>query len=223
MKPSIAQQTAFVLFAAAAAQVPNAWAQVYRWVDADGRVNYSNAAPSGAREVRRVDAPPPPAPPSSQSLDDQREQARRQDEASSQRWRERNAAYDQALAELRAALAALEDARREQAQGVDPLEGEWTGVARRPRGPIGGGPTAGPSAATSALARTGSGSAGATLAGAASGGSPGTPGDPGGGARNAAFTRVSDAYFDRQAGLERRVIDAETRVARAQDRINQLR
>jgi hypothetical protein len=99
--------------------------KAYRYVYPDGRIVYSDRPVPGARLQGEVAPPPPPAapPPGATELPG----ARRPDADDAAAARSRRLA--QADDEVRAAEAALNDARLRLAAGREPLPGERTGTA----------------------------------------------------------------------------------------------
>jgi hypothetical protein len=73
-KPPLSNLAAVLAIAALAAALPAAAAKMYRWVDSDGTVVYSQTPPPGERPAVTIAPPPPPPEPpevARQRLDDQ--------------------------------------------------------------------------------------------------------------------------------------------------------
>jgi Domain of unknown function (DUF4124) len=99
---------------------------VYKYQTPDGRIVYSSEAVPGAKLLGTVREPLPQQP-----VDGQRqERMKRERDAVNQSSSQRLNALNAADADIKAASAALAEARARQAAGVEPLEGERVGTVR---------------------------------------------------------------------------------------------
>jgi hypothetical protein len=110
---------------------------LYKSLDSDGRVIYSDKPVPGAVEMERTRSEPVD-PESAARADAKRETLRQQAQEFQQRQRQRERALDAADAEVTAAFNALKQAEQRRETGVEPLPGERLGK-------IGGGSTLAPS------------------------------------------------------------------------------
>ena len=126
--------TDFRIFALALMLVAgNSYAQIYRWVDAQGRVNFSNAMPPPGVKVTVVDPDAKAGPPAAESTECYT--IRCQGERMDERQRKRDADEAKAAGE-RAVLAAKQpkglDFRRYLSIQRGITEGELLGIAGEP-------------------------------------------------------------------------------------------
>jgi hypothetical protein len=112
----------FVVLALAAAHAADAQ-KIGRYVFPDGRVVYSDLPVPGAKLVNEV-APPPPPSASPPAPRESKAAAPKADPGAARVQR-----LDQADAEVRTATEALERARAQLQDGIEPFPGERTGTA----------------------------------------------------------------------------------------------
>jgi hypothetical protein len=97
------------------------WAQLYRWVDGDGRVHYGDRPPAGAAheavDAANVDQNVIPSPIDRSAIDAARDRALK-----------RTRALERAHQTVLEATAAYTQAQARQKQGVEPLPGERRGM-----------------------------------------------------------------------------------------------
>jgi hypothetical protein len=100
---------------------------LYKSTDRDGRVSYADEPAPGAVKVERLQVvPATPDDPVRAAAESER--LRQQAEQTRERERQREAALNQAHAEVLAALDALKQAQQRREAGVEPLPGERLGL-----------------------------------------------------------------------------------------------
>ena len=115
-----------VLAASASLAAPAVAQAIYKSVQPDGRVVYSDRPAPGASKVERID----PAQATLSIIPNPRAREEKRDSAEvDQRLLERQIALDRADAEVKAATLAIERAQARLDAGLEPLPGERTGNA----------------------------------------------------------------------------------------------
>ena len=119
---------AFVLLAAAVFAVPAGAQTIYKYLQPDGRVVYSDKPVPGAKLEEEIEPPPPADPANAERQGKDNEASRKELKRAAD---QRASSFDQAWADLQLWTRRLEEARAALEAGREPLEGERTGTAGR--------------------------------------------------------------------------------------------
>lgn len=102
---------------------------LYKSVDQNGKVIYSDKPSPNAATVKEIEAPPAPAPRSPAQIAQEAAKLQKESKQADQRGRERASASKDKQAEIDAAVAALNKAQTAKASGVEPRDGEVISTA----------------------------------------------------------------------------------------------